>query len=202
MENFVYFNEEEIRDYLRAFGAGRDSHDTELSEAVRLKRFYDHQLKREHLIGVPVSAEGFRQMRSGTISKHDAIKSFRKEDTDVDILIIDAEDVGSTPRDSFRGDVFQMKRLTDNQFNGDLIASIIGALEKILAKGYEKSTYLSLYIPVNLVSATEKPKWNLITDFLAARAVPFVRVILGPIKNEHGQDLLVEVFPNLRFLTA
>lgn len=145
MENFVYFTEEEIRDYLRAFGAGRDSHDTELSEAVRLKRFYDHHLKREHLIGVPVSADGFRQMKSGAISKHDAIKNFRKEDTDVDILIIDAEDAGSTPRDSFRGDVFQMKRLTDNQFNGDLITSIIGALEKILAKRYEKSTYLSLY---------------------------------------------------------
>mgnify|MGYP003393896698 CR=1 FL=1 len=202
MENFVYCNEEEIRDYLRAFGEGRDSRDTELSEGVRLMRFYELQLKKKYLVGIPLTPEGFRQMKSGAITKSEAIKKFRKDDTDVDILIIDADDSSATHRDTFNGDVFQMKRLTENQFDGGLISPVIAALEKILGMKYQKSTYLSLYIPINLETATEKPEWNLITDFLAAREVPFVRVILGPIKNEHGQDLLVEVFPNLRFLTA
>jgi hypothetical protein len=200
MENFIYFNEEEIRDYLRAFGAGRDSHDYELSEAVRLMRFYDAQLKRPHLIGIPVSADATKQVQSGTITKNEAIRDARKEDTDVDVLIIDAEDSHATPRDTFRGDVFQIKRFLDNHFDGDFTSSTIATLKKILEKNYGPSPYLSLYLAINLSPQAHTPNWQSVADFLAQESVPFVRVILGPIRNEKDEELLVELFPKLRFL--
>lgn len=200
MENFIYVTEEEIRDYLRTHGKGRDSHDHELSEAVRLKRFYDFQLKRLHIIGVPVLPEGIRQVNSGKITKHIAIKDFRKEDTDVDVLILDAEDTHSTHRDSPRGDVFQIKRFTDAQFDGDFTSSANTVLTKILGKGYQVSPYLSLYIAINLKNQTHTPDWEALATFLSSQVVPFSKVVLGPITNEHGEELLVELFPKLRFL--
>ncbi|MGH7175026.1 MAG: hypothetical protein ACREGR_01555 [Minisyncoccia bacterium] len=200
MENFLYCSEEEIVDYLRLFGAGRDSHDTELSEAVRLKRFYDMHLHRPHLIGIPIKEEGIRQIRSGAISKNQALKDFRKESTDVDILILDAADSNATPRDSVSGDVFQMKRLTDSQFNGDFTSSVIEALKKIFAKGYSKSPYLSLYVALNLKPQAHTPDWQAIADFCTQSQTPFVRIIIGPIKNERGEELLAEIHPRLRFV--
>lgn len=200
MENFIFCTEEEIRDYLRLFGAGRDSHDYELSEAVRLKRFYDQQLNRPHLIGVPILPEGLRQMNTGKVSKNDVIKKFRKENTDVDILIIDAEDSHSTPRDSFRGDVFQIKRFTDEQFDGDFDSSSIKILKKILEKGYSHSPYLSLYIAINLKPQVHTPTWDLLAKFLSTQKVPFTRIVMGPITNEHGEELVAEIYPRVRFL--
>lgn len=200
MENFIYCNEEEIIQFLVAHGKGRDSHDTEFSEAVRLKRYYDKTLKRTHLIGIPISPEGFRQHNLGVLSKSEVLKGYRKEDTEVDILIIDADDSYASHRDSFRGKLFQMKRLTDRQFKGDFVSTVVEALRKIFEKGYEQSTYLSLYIPLNLAPQTHTPDWQLIVDFLQTQKVPFVEIILGPITNEKNEELLVEIFPKLRFL--
>ena len=202
MESFIYCTEAEIIDYLRKLGAGRDSRDTELSEAVRLKRLYENNFKKRFLIGIPVKPEGLRQMQAGKISKDEVIKKFRKEDTDVDILIINAADAGAIQRDGFDGDVFQMKRLTDRQFNGDFVSSVIEELKKIFAKGYTKSLYLSLYLAVNLKPQTHKPNWKSLVDFCVQNEVPFIRIILGPIKSEIGAELLVEIYPKLRFVSV
>ena len=198
MENFIYCTEEEIIDYLRRFGEGRDSRDTELSEAVRLKRLYEKEFKRPFLIGVPVALEGLRQMKSGAATKSDVIKKFRKDDTDVDILIIGAVDSSATPRDGFSGDVFQMKRLTDRQFNGDFTASVTNELQKIFAKNYSPSPYLNLYLALNLAPQMHAPDWQALADFCANHQVPFVRIILGPIMTEGGDELLIEIYPRLR----
>ena len=202
MENFIYCTEEEIIDYLRKFGAGRDSRDTELSEAIRLKRLYEDNFKKPFLIGIPTTQEGLRQIQSGAISKNEAIKKFRNDDTDVDVLIIDAADSDATPRDGFAGDVFQMKRLTDRQFDGDFVSSVIEALKKIFAKGYAEAPYLSLYLAVNLKPQMHKPDWKLLVDFCGKNKVPFIRIILGPIKNENGAELLAEIYPKLSFVSV
>ncbi len=169
MEHFIYCTEEEIIDYLRHFGDGRDSRDTELSEAVRLKRLYAKNFGEPFLVGIPVSQEELRQMKAGTLSKNDAIKKFRKDDTDVDILIIDAADSNATPRDGFSGDVFQMKRVTDRQFDTDFNETIIKELTKIFAKNYTESPYLSLYLALNLAPQLHAPDWQAltVTDFCA-----------------------------------
>ncbi len=198
MENFVYCTEEEIADYLRNFGMGRDSRDTELSEAVRIKRLYEKEFKKPFLIGIPVTQEGLRQLNSGSISKNGAIKKFRKDNTDVDFVIIDAADSSATLRDSVSGDVFQMKRITDRQFNGDFDSTITQELGKIFAKGYTPSQYLSLYLPINLAPQVHTPNWQALADFCAHSKVPFVRIIFGPIKDENGDELLIEIFPRLR----
>jgi hypothetical protein len=198
MEYFIFCTEEEIIDYLRQLGAGRDSRDTELSEAVRIKRLYENNFKKPFLIGIPTTQEGLRQMQSGIISKNEAIKKFRKDDTDVDILIIDAADSHATPRDGFSGDVFQMKRLTDRQFNGDFDTSVIKELEKIFAKGYTPTPYLSLYLALNLAPQVHAPNWQALSDFCVSSKVPFLRIILGAITNEDGEELLIEIFPRLR----
>jgi hypothetical protein len=198
MEYFIFCTEEEIIDYLRQLGAGRDSRDTEFSEAVRLKRLYENNFKKPFLIGIPTTQEGLRQMQSRAILKNEAIKRFRKDDTDVDILIIDAADSHAAPRDGFSGDVFQMKRLTDRQFNGDFNASIVKELEKIFTKGYTEAPYLSLYLALNLAPQVQAPDWQALSDFCASSKVPFLRIILGPLTNEKGEELLVEIFPRLR----
>ena len=198
MENFVFCSEEEIREYLQNFGAGRDSHDTELSEGVRLKRLYEVNFKVPFLIGIPIKQEGLRLLQSKKISKSEALKKFRNEDTDVDILIAKATDLGNARRNGFDGDAFQMKRLTDRQFNGDFNSSIIEELKKIFAKGYVDSTYLSLYIAINLKPQEHSPNWKSLVDFCAKSKVPFVRIILGPIKDTAGAELLVELYPRLR----
>ncbi|HWC57566.1 MAG TPA: hypothetical protein VG621_01250 [Candidatus Paceibacterota bacterium] len=198
MEHFIYCTEQEIIDYLRQFGEGRDSRDTELSEAVRLKRLYEKEFKKPFLVGIPVTEEGLRQMKAGTLTKNETIKKFRKDDTDVDILILDAADSNATPRDDISGDVFQMKRLTDHQFNGDFTASVTSELQKIFSKGYSPSPYLSLYLALNLAPQMHAPDWQALADFCTKSKVPFVRVILGPIKTEKGEELLIELFPRLR----
>jgi hypothetical protein len=198
MEYFIFCTEEEIIDYLCHFGAGRDSRDTELSEAVRLKRLYESNFKKPFLIGIPATQEGLRQMKSGTISKNEAIQRFRNDDTDVDILIIDAADSNATPRDSVSGDAFQMKRLTHYQFDGDFNTSIIQELEKIFAKGYTRSSYLNLFIALNLAPQVHSPDWQLLVNFCARSNVPFAQIIFGPVKNESGQELLITIFPKLR----
>lgn len=198
MENFVYCTEGEVVDYLRNFGMGRDSRDTELSEAVRLKRLYENSFKKPFLIGIPVTQEGLRQLRSSTISKNEVIKKFRKDDTDVDFLVMDAADCDSNPRDSVDGDVFQMKRITNHQFYNDFNTTVIQELRKIFAKGYTLSPYLSLYLTINLAPQVHTPNWQELTEFCACNNVPFVRIIIGPIKDTAGNELLIEIFPRLR----
>lgn len=202
METFVYCTEDEIREYLQLFGAGRDSHDYELSEGVRLKSYFDFQLKRLHLVGVPVLPDGKRKLDSGEISKYEAICDYRSENNDVDILILDAEYSHATHRDTTHGQVFQIKRFTDYQFDGDFTSSVIKILKNILAKGYAPTTYLSLYIAINLGPQIHTPNWEKIEKFLAVEKVPFVNVMIGPIVNEKAEELLVELFPRLRFLKA
>lgn len=202
METFIYCTEDEIREYLQRFSAGRDSHDYELSEGVRLKRYFDFQLKRPHLVGIPVLPDGKKKLDSGEISKYEAIRDYRSENNDVDILILDAEDSHATPRDTPRGQVFQIKRFTDYQFDGDFTSSVIEILKKILKKGYAPTVYLSLYIAINVGPQIHTPDWEKIERFLVNEKVPFNRVMIGPIVNEKAEELLVELFPKLRFLKA
>lgn len=198
MENFIYCTEEEIADYLRQFGEGRDSRDTELSEAVRFKRLYEKEFKKSFLVGIPVSEEGLRQLHSAWITKNEAIKKFRKDSTDIDFLIIDAADSGATPRDSFSGDAYQVKRITDYQFSGDFTTTVIQELQKIFAKGYTQSAYLNLYLPLNLAPQAHAPDWEALANFCAQNKVPFVHITLGPIKNEQGEEMLIDIYPKLR----
>jgi len=202
METFIYCTEDEIKEYLQCFGVGKDSHDYELSEGVRLKRYFDFQLKRPHLIGIPILSDGKKKLDSGEISKCEVIRDYRSENNDVDILILDAEDSHATPRDTPRGQVFQIKRFTDYQFNDNFTSSLIDILKNILAKRYAPTVYLSLYIAINLKPQVHTPNWEEIRVFLTNEKVPFNRVIIGPIVNEKTEELLVELFPKLRFLKA
>lgn len=194
IENFIYCTEEEVIDYLRQFGKGKDSRDTELSEAIRFKRLYEKEFKKPFLVGVPVKPEGIRRIRSGKITRVETIKKFREDNTDIDFLIIDAY---ATPRYGFGGDIFQMKRLTTRQFHDDFNASIIDELKKIFAKGYTKSPYLTLYLTLNLAPQSHAPDWKKISNFCTNSQVPFLRIIVGPMGNENGEKLLVEIFPRL-----
>ena len=198
MEGFLFCTKQEIIDYLRKFGAGKNSRDTELSEGVRLKHLYEKEFKKLFLIGVPVTQEGLRQVRRGAISKNVALKEFRNDDTDVDVLIIDGADVNTASRNGFGGDAFQMKRLMEYQFNGDFNDSVIKELEKIFGKNYAKAPYLSLYLIINIAPAVYASDWKKIADFCAKSTVPFLRIIVGPVKNEKKEELLIEVFPRLR----
>ncbi|MCL4405009.1 MAG: hypothetical protein M1361_01330 [Patescibacteria group bacterium] len=194
VENFIYCTEEEVIDYLKRFGRGKDSRDTELSEAIRFKRLYEKEFKKPFLVGVPVKPEGIRRIRSGKISRIETVKEFREDDTDIDFLIIDAY---ATPRYGFEGDLFQMKRLTTWQFHDDFNTSIIEELKKIFAKGYMQSPYLTLYLALNLAPQSHASNWQMISRFCTENKVPFLRIIVGPIGNENGEELLVEIFPRL-----
>jgi hypothetical protein len=200
-EVFVWIDEIQLRQYLKYFGRGFETQDSDFAAAIWMKKFYELKLNKTFTIGFKMrtgNAKDLPDWNSSTFGDlHQVFSSMRKQDDPIDFAL--SEGLAKNARG--RGFGFQVKRFTSEE-GTDTTQAIVDYLNTTWKKYGKSKTKLSLL----LVILTADFDIKQVHEGLDRSKMPFSRVYFMGVRNpyvyfgEFYPDRGYETYPMEKFL--